>query len=94
MDNMIHLLPVSSRSPKFRVDLASDGQRTCLGMVKKVFVRHVGVHAWEATTLGGKHMAMHEHSWQAAWALKWAVNGQGNPPFPVLACHKREVAVS
>jgi hypothetical protein len=82
---------VSGRSPKFRVDVTRDGQPIVAGYVKKIYVKHIGMHAWEATTIDGRHMACHEHRWQAAYALKSDAYGDGIPQFPVHSNYKKEV---
>jgi hypothetical protein len=94
MEFLIHLQPISARLPTFRVMLASKGEKQYLGTVQKIYVRHIGVHAWEATTDRGEHMAVHEHEWQAAVALKSAMNGQFNPAFPIALSHKSKVVVN
>ena len=82
---MSKTLTLSPRS-KNTWNVLCEGQS--IGTIKHFFVRHIGVHAWEATTNTGRHMAVHEHNWQAAYTLLWAVDGKGNPPFPVLSKHK------
>lgn len=54
-----------------------------VGVVRELRIRHLGGQiGWEATGLDGSHRAVHEHRWQAAWALTW--DGKGYP-FPVTA---------
>ncbi len=47
-----------------------DGRISNLGFVPLKYFRHLRMSAWEATGTDG-HRAVHEHHWQAVWALTW-----------------------
>jgi hypothetical protein len=58
-----------------------DGRISNLGFVTLKYFRHLRMSAWEATGTDG-HRAVHEHHWQAVWALTWDETGS---PFPVTS---------
>jgi hypothetical protein len=60
-----------------------------VGTIRHFFIRHLERHGWEANGPDG-HLAVHEHQWQALWALTWDRKGY---PFPVAASHQRNVIV-
>jgi hypothetical protein len=79
----------SRKNPLYEVSVADlDGQQRVIGTVRDFYISHMGRRGWEATGLAGDHRAVHEHRWQAVWALTW--NGSGYP-FPVPASKRREI---
>jgi hypothetical protein len=83
-----HFEALIARTPTFRVSVTRpDGTVDTVGTVRHFYIRHMEMHGWEATGPDG-HLAVHEHRWQAAWALTWNRRGY---PFPLAASRQREV---
>jgi len=79
------------KHPRFLVTgRYADGRTKLLGRVEYKWFRHVRQSAWEATGADGSHRAVHEHQWQAVWALNWDGTGY---PFPVATTHARDVCL-
>lgn len=79
---------LTNRTPKVQVSVrSSNGNLRIVGTVEYLYIRHLKRSGWEATGPDG-HLAVHEHRWQAAWALTWDRKGY---PFPVAASHEREI---
>jgi hypothetical protein len=80
-----HFTPLQRQT--FNVAVERNGVLEAVGTVRNFYIRHLERHGWEATGPDG-HLAVHEHRWQAAWALTWNRKGY---PFPVAASHQREM---
>lgn len=81
---------LADHQPTFRVSVTQpDGALMSVGTVRYFYIRHMKQHGWEATGPDG-HLAVHEHRWQAAWALTWDRQGY---PFPLVSSRQRDMVM-